>query len=96
MPRHTYIYCRSRNIAVRFLANAEAEGFTFSDGIKPTKKEYSDIYAINEDFTISFTGWAGHVLFRSGDGNVVRIDYGKYLSGADDYYITRRGDRIRK
>lgn len=96
MPRHTYIYCRSRSIAARFLANAEDEGFLFSDGIEPTKKDLNDIYAINEDFTISFTGWAGHVLFKNGGGNAVRIDYGKYLSGADDYCITDRRNQIRK
>ena len=55
----------------------------------PTQKEYSDIYAINDDLTISYTGWAGHVLFHNGDRakNVVRIDYGKYVGGLEDYII---------
>ena len=84
-PRHTYIYCRSTNIAHLFLQNAEAEGFTFGDGMLPTEKDVSDIYAIYPDYTISYTGWAGYILFKNGKGNVVRIDYGKYISGAKDW-----------
>ena len=87
LPRHTFIYCRSRNIAARFLADAEAEGFTFGDGKKPSEKEYDDIYSLHNDLTISYTGWAGHVMFRSAAGNVIRIDYGKYIEGAPDYQI---------
>ena len=73
LPRHTFIYCRSRNIAERFLADAEAEGFTFGDGKKPAEKEYDDIFSLHDDLTISYTGWAGHVLFRNAVGNLIRI-----------------------
>ncbi len=91
LPRHTFIYCRSRNIAARFLADAEAEGFTFGDGQKPTAKEYSDIYSLHDDLTVSYTGWAGHLAFRSAAGNIVRIDYGKYIAGAPDYQVILHG-----
>ena len=91
LPRHTFIYCRSRNIAARFLADAEAEGFTFGDGQKPTAKEYSDIYSLHDDLTISYTGWAGHLAFRNAAGNIVRIDYGKYIAGAPDYQVILQG-----
>ena len=87
LPRHTFIYCRSRNIAARFLADAETEGFTFGDGQRPTAKEYSDIYSLHDDLTISYTGWAGHLAFRNPAGNIVRIDYGKYIAGAPDYQV---------
>ena len=86
-PHHTYIYCRGKNIAKRFLANAEAEGFTFGDGMMPTAKECIDLYALNDNLTISYTGWAGHILFKQGKGNVVKIDYGKYIAGAADYLM---------
>lgn len=86
-PRHVYVYCRGRNIAARFLADAEAEGFSFGDGQMPTAKEYSDIYSLHDDLTISYTGWAGHVAFRNAAGNTVRIDYGKYIAGAPDYQV---------
>ncbi len=87
LPRHTFIYCRSRNIAARFLADAEAEGFTFGDGKRPSEKEYDDIYSLHDDLTISFTGWAGHILFRNAAGNIIRVDYGKYIAGAPDYQM---------
>ena len=87
LPRHTFIYCRSRNIAARFLADAETEGFAFGDGQRPTAKEYSDIYSLHDDLTISYTGWAGHMAFRNAAGNIVRIDYGKYIAGAPDYQV---------
>ena len=87
LPRHTFIYCRSRNISARFLADAEAEGFTFGDGKKPAEKEHDDIYSLHDDLTISFTGWAGHVMFRNAAGNIIRIDYGKYIAGEPHYQI---------
>lgn len=82
LPRHTYVYCRSKNIARRFLMDAEKEGFTFRDGIIPTEKETSDLFSIYPDLTLSYTRLAGYMLFKKpGGGNVVRIDYGKYISG---------------
>ena len=55
-PKHVYIYCRSSAIARRFLSDAENEGFLFSDGISPTNKDTTNLYALNNDFTISYTG----------------------------------------
>ena len=73
---------------MRFLRDAEAEGFVFGDKVPPTQKETSDLFAIKEDFSVSCTGWAGHVLFRNlSMGNVVRIDYGKYICGARKYIL---------
>ena len=90
-PRHIFIYCRSRNIAARFLADAEAEGFTFGDGKMPTEKEYSDIYSLHDDLTISYIGWAGHMAFRNAVGNIVKVDYGKYMAGASEYRLIPSG-----
>ena len=86
LPLHVYVYCRSENIARRFLNDAEKEGFAFGDGIRPTEKETSDLFAVHQDYTVSYTGWAGHMLFKNpGCGNVVRVDYGKYISGVKDF-----------
>ncbi len=72
--------------------DAEKAGFTFGDGIRPTEKETSDLFSIHPDLTLSYTGKAGHMLFKTpGCGNVVRIDYGKYISGAKDF-MKIRGD----
>lgn len=73
-----------------FLKNAEEEGFTFGDGVKPTEREYSDIFSLKHDWTISYVGFIGHMAFRNPDavaGPFVRIDYGKYLAGRDDYVM---------
>lgn len=85
LPRHIFVYCRSRNISARFLADAEAEGFTFGDSGMPSKKEYDDIYSLHDDLTISYAGWAGHMAFRNAAGNIVKIDYGNYIAGAQDF-----------
>ena len=93
--RHTYIYCRSTDIAKRFLDDAEKEGFVFGDGTAPTSKETSNIFALNDDFTISYTGIVAHMMFGCDSGNVQWIDYGKYVNGEKDFQEVgkRNGNR---
>ena len=48
-----------------------------------------DVLALHPDFQFAHTGWAGHVLFHNpkachGD-KLVRVDYTKWISGANDY-----------
>lgn len=94
-PRHTYIYCGSTAIAKRFLGDAEKEGFVFGDGAAPTSKETSNIFALNKDFTISYTGIVAHMMFGCDSGNVQWIDYGKYVNGEMDFQEVgkRNGNR---
>lgn len=86
-----YVYVPAENIRRLFLQNAEAEGFTFGDGVKPTKrKAYDDIYALHSDFTISFVGFVGHMWFRqpnASQSKLVRVDYAAYLAGSDDFIV---------
>lgn len=86
-----YVYLGSTNIAQRFLSQAEAEGFTFNDGVKPTERHISDIYALNRSWTINYVGWAGHMAFQSADSvngePLIRVNYGKYLSGSENYIM---------
>lgn len=87
-PKRICIYCRSRNIALRFLRDAEAEGFTLNNRTGAYEKEYNDIYLLKDNFTVLPAGWADHVMFRNASaGNVIRIDYGKYISGAVNYQM---------
>ena len=80
--KHVYIYCRSTAIAKRFLADAEKEGFLFSDGTAPTNKDTSNLYALNDDFTICYAGLVAHMMLGRKDvGNVVWVDYRRYVSG---------------
>ncbi len=84
VPKHIYVFCRSSSIATHFLKDAQAEGFSL-----PTEKEIDSIFEINPDFTVSKIGWAGHILFHNGRNvkEVVRVDYGKYLSGSKNYLM---------
>ena len=84
-PRHIFIYCRSRAIAKRFLMDAEKEGFLFGDGAAPTSKETSDIFALNDDLTICYTGVVAHMAFGMKARNVIWVDYGKYVRGERDF-----------
>ena len=86
-----FVYLKSENICNLFLKNAEGEGFTFGDRVKPTQREGSAIIALHQDWTINYVGWAGHIAFHHPDAVIgdplIRVDYGKYLSGCDDYII---------
>lgn len=74
-----YVFLASAEIGKRFLQDAENEGFTFGDGVKPTQREAEDIFAINEDMTINYVGFVGHLAYRLadkiGDRPLIRIDY---------------------
>lgn len=80
-----YVYLRNEIIAEKFLKDAEAEGFTFGDGAKPTERPGNNLYVINRDWTISHVGWAGHMAFQGaktiGGQELIRIDYERYLLG---------------
>ena len=74
-----YVYLATEGISKRFLQDAENEGFTFGDGVKPTERDISDIFAINDDLTISYVGFIGHIAYQSadkiGDQPLIRINY---------------------
>ena len=51
-----------------------------------------DLIALHDDWTLNHVGWAGHMLFRNpaallGETPLIRVDYGKYLAGREDYII---------
>ena len=85
-----YIYLANAEIGNRFLQQAEAEGFTYHDGVKPTERGCSTIMAVNRDKTINFVGTNGRITFGSGTLSIgseqlIRVDGEKYLSGAGNY-----------
>ena len=87
-----YVYLANAEAGIRFLQQAEAEGYTYPDGVKPTERGYSDIMAINHDRTINFVGTNGRTAFQSGakavgSEQLIRVDFGKYAAGVDDYYF---------
>ena len=77
-----YLHFETSELARRFLVDAEAEGFTFGDGVKPTERSADSIFALNDDMTINYVGFVGHMAFGSGtykigDKKLVRIEYGE-------------------
>ncbi len=93
MNGKVYVHLRNETVAKKFLIDAELEGFTFGDGVKPTERDISDMFVINRDWTISYVGWAGHMAYKSakciGDQKLIRIDYEMYVFGFDDYLIRK-------
>ena len=85
-----YIYLANAEIGNRFLQQAEAEGFSYSDGAKPTERCNEEIMAVNHDKTINFVGTNGRIAFGSGaltigSEQLIRVDGEKYLFGAGNY-----------
>ncbi len=74
-----YIYLATAEIGKQFLQDAENEGFTFADGVKPTEREPDSIFAINDDMTINYVGFIGHMAYgaaeKIGNRPLVKIDY---------------------
>ena len=79
MGERVYVHLKDEETAQRFLRDAEAEGFTFGDGVRPTERHWSDLYAIHQDGTMIFVGAIGHIEYGSGADSVVRIDYSQLL-----------------
>ena len=59
------------------------------DGKLPTGKDTDNLFALNDDFTISYTGIAAHMMFGSRMKNVYWVDYGKYVSGERDFRVKK-------
>ena len=80
-----YVYLANSAIGEKFLQQAEQEGFTFGDGVKPTERDYDEIMAINHNHTINYVGFVGKIAYGSGaktigDEELIRIDFEKYIS----------------
>lgn len=82
-----YIHLRNSATEYRFMSDAEREGITYGDGVKPTERPVDDIMALHNDGTICFLGWAGRMAYHYSKGTVKRIDYEKYINGETEYLI---------
>ena len=85
--KKVYIFLKNKAIQSRFMSDAEGEGITFGDKVKPTKRQADDIMALNADEMICFLGWAGRMCYHYGGNTAIRIDYEKYIDDADDYVV---------
>ena len=86
-----YVYLKTRLLSGHFLQNAEDEGFTFCDGVLPTNRHESDIFALNKDRTINYVGFCGHVAFQAAgtvsQQRLIKVDYERFLNGNVDFFI---------
>ncbi len=70
-----YVHLKDEETAMSFLRQAESEGFTFVDGVNPTDRHWSDLYAIHPDGTLNYVGMVGRIEYGSVTDSVVRVDY---------------------
>ena len=83
--RGTFVFFRTPDLCKKFMRVAEDEGFTFGDGVLPTQRDVTDIFAIHEDKTISYVGFVGHMAFQA--NTRVRVDFEKYYNGDSDFIV---------
>ena len=100
LNHRAYVYTAGPAIRHRFVSDLETEGFTFGDGVRPSEREFDSIMAVNPDMTINYLNFVGTMHFgstnkeqwrytdREPDGDtIVRVDFARFLSGADKYFI---------
>lgn len=79
-----YVYLANEDVGKQFLLDAENEGFTFCDGIKPTARTPANIMAVNRDNTINYVGFVGRIAFQAASNidnkPLVKIDYLEIIS----------------
>ena len=73
--RPVYVHTPSKAIARDFLKHAEKEGFLFGDSKRPTKKPLDDYYALHQDLTMNFIGFAGRLKWKSRQNDILRVEY---------------------
>ncbi|MCD8118704.1 MAG: hypothetical protein LUE29_04355 [Lachnospiraceae bacterium] len=86
LDARVYVYCPNRRTKQRFIEDAENEYFCYRDGVSLKEREPEDIMALNQDSTVNFVGYVGHLAFRTttkkvGEKTLLRVDYRKYVAG---------------
>ena len=80
MGERVYVHLKNEETALRFLRQAESEGFTFDDGAKPTDRHWSDLYAIHPDGTLNYVSTNGRILFSNALNDLLRIEYADLIT----------------
>ena len=87
--KRVYVYLSDKETQEKFISAAEAQGYTFEDGVKISERASDNFYAVNRNHTVNFINGIGRMAFQAGADRIVRIDYRKYISGAEDYFYNR-------
>lgn len=85
--KKVYIFLRTNAIRYRFMSDAEREGITYGDKVRPTERQVDDIMALNPDGTICFIGFIGRICYHAGGDAIVRVDYERYIDGQEKYTV---------
>lgn len=85
--KKVYIFLRTKAIRYRFMSDAEREGITYEDKVRPTERLVDDIMALNPDGTICFIGFVGRICYHAGGDTVIRVDYERYIDGQEKYIV---------
>lgn len=94
-----FICFENETIGKKFLQDAEKEGFLINGELPPATGNTSKIYLLKKGYIIHpISGFVMHIFFGSGvktnkDKKVVRINYGNYTNGAENYYY-QKGEQI--
>ena len=88
-----FLYFPDSTIRDQFITDAAEEGVTYGDGVSLTEREPDSIMALNDNMTVNFVGFAGHMHFvqpssksENRSNQLIRVDYGRYATG-DEYFI---------
>lgn len=94
-----FIKVRHEAMAKRLWRDALAEGFLVEGKSDIESIKLIDtVYMLHSNYKLnSISGFVSHMFYGSlcneNDGkSVIRIDYAKYINGADNYHITERKD----
>ena len=87
-----YVYLADEETGKQFMQQAETEGFTFKDGVKPTQRDWDGILVLNRDMTLNYVGFVGHMAFgakakKIGNEKLLRVDFKKYAAGEKRYLL---------
>lgn len=84
--KRVYVFLADKETERRFIADANAEGFTFEDGTKLSERASNSFYTLNRNQTVNFLNTIGRIAFQCNAEHIVKVDYKKYISGNEDYY----------
>lgn len=81
--KKVYVYLKDKETEEKFLKQAESEGFTFGDGVKPCKRNCEEFMAVNPDFTLNYIGTNGRIAVQTkknaNKSDIEVIDYSEYI-----------------
>ena len=75
-----YVHLADNQTALRFLRDAENQGFTFSDGEKPTEKHISDFFVLHSDLSMNYIGAVGRIAYQCNAKSITRLDYSEKMT----------------